>query len=223
MSNTMPDIVFVHGLWMHGRVFALHRHRLRHMGRVSHAWSYPSLRGALDEAADGLAARLDALAPRPLHLIGHSLGGLVVLTMLARHCPAAVQRVVLLGSPICGSGSARVILGLPLLRHALGRALPQWLARPMPNVDPAYPIGVIAGDRPIGLGRLVPGMEKPNDGMVSVAETRWVGARDHIVLPVTHMQMLWSAACLRQALHFLDHGCFDHPGLVPAARGKAGR
>ncbi len=28
-----------------------------------------------------------------------------------------------------------------------------------------------------GMGRIVPGMEKPNDGMVTVAETRWPGAR----------------------------------------------
>lgn len=56
-----------------------------------------------------------------------------------------------------------------------------------------------------------------NDGMVTVAETRWPGARDHIVLPVTHMQMLWSSACLRQTLHFLDHGFFERPAAAPGA------
>ena len=38
--------------------------------------------------------------------------------------------------------------------------------------------------------------------------------RDHIVLPVTHMQMLWSRACLAQALRFVDAGAFDH-GAAP--------
>jgi len=45
---------------------------------------------------------------------------------------------------------------------------------------------------------------------VTVDETRWPGARDHIVLPVTHMQMLWSRACLAQAVRFVDTGAFDH-------------
>ena len=210
MSAPRPEILFVHGLWMHGCVFALHRRRLRAMGWRSHAYSYPSLRGSLAGAADGLAAFIAELDGRPLHLVGHSLGGCVVLDMLARHRPQGIGRIVLLGSPTRGSYAAQQILRVPVLRHALGRVLPQWLARPMPEVDPALDIGVIAGNRPIGLGRIVPGMEKPNDGMVTVSETRWPGARDHIVLPVTHMQMLWSRACLTQALRFVDAGGFDH-------------
>lgn len=209
MSAPRPEILFVHGLWMHGCVFALHRRRLREMGRCSHAYSYPSLRGSLAGAADGLADMITRL-DRPLHLVGHSLGGCVVLDMLARHRPDGLGRIVLLGSPILGSHAARWILRVPVVRHAVGCVLPQWLARARPDVDPAYEIGVIAGDRPIGLGRIVPGVPRPNDGMVTVEETRWPGARDHIVLPVTHMQMLWSQACLAQAVRFLDAGGFDH-------------
>lgn len=203
-------ILFVHGLWMHGLVFAAHRRRLRRMGRDSLAFSYRSLRGSLDGAADGLAARIATLGGRPLHLVGHSLGGCIVLQMLARHRPDGIGRVVLLGSPCCGSQAAGAVLRLPVLRHALGRVLPQWLAQPQPAVPACHEIGVIAGNRPIGLGRVVSGMEEPNDGLVAVAETRWPGARDHIVLAVAHMQMLWSRACLTQTLHFLDTGRFLH-------------
>ena len=133
--------------------------------------------------------------------------------MLARHHPEGIGRVVLLGPPCCGSYAGERILRVPVLRGALGRVLPQWLARPLPEVPPGYEIGVVAGNRPVGMGRIVPGMEKPNDGMVTVAETRWPGARDHAVLPVTHMQMLWSRACLIQTLHFLDTGRFLRGGV----------
>ena len=66
MSAPRPEILFVHGLWMHGCVFTLHRRRLREMGWRSHAYSYPSLRGSLAGAADGLAAFIAGLDGRPL-------------------------------------------------------------------------------------------------------------------------------------------------------------
>ncbi|HMU16041.1 MAG TPA: alpha/beta hydrolase, partial [Thauera aminoaromatica] len=96
-------ILFVHGLWMHGVVFSAHRRELRRMGRESRVFSWHSLLGSLDGAADDLAAHIAALGRRPLHLVGHSLGGCVVLNMLARHHPEGIGRVVLLGSPCCGS------------------------------------------------------------------------------------------------------------------------
>jgi hypothetical protein len=53
-------------------------------------------------------------------------------------------------------------------------------------------------------------MPVPHDGTVAVAETRIEGAADHLVLPVTHLSMLWSAAVADQAVHFLREGRFAH-------------
>ena len=69
--------------------------------------------------------------------------------------------------------------------------------------------GVIAGDRAFGMGRLIGPLPKPNDGTVTVAETRLPGATDHIVLPVTHLSMLWSGAVADEVIAFLRDGRFD--------------
>jgi hypothetical protein len=69
-------------------------------------------------------------------------------------------------------------------------------------------LGVIAGDRAFGMGRLIGPLPKPNDGTVTVAETRLPGATDHIVLPVTHLSMLWSGDVAEQVIAFLRDGHF---------------
>jgi hypothetical protein len=71
-----------------------------------------------------------------------------------------------------------------------------------------HEIGIIAGRVSIGVGRLFGGFGEPSDGTVAVAETRIVGAHDHIVLRVAHMSLLWSPAVARQVEQFLRAGRF---------------
>ena len=76
--------------------------------------------------------------------------------------------------------------------------------------SPAVAVGVLAGTRSLGLGRVVPDLPRPNDGVVSVAETRLPGAADFIALPVAHSEMLVSRRCAGQIAAFLDTGRFRH-------------
>jgi hypothetical protein len=69
---------------------------------------------------------------------------------------------------------------------------------------------VLAGTRSIGLGRIVPGLPRPNDGVVTLAETQLHGATDFIVLPVAHSEMLASRRCAEQIAAFLETGRFLH-------------
>lgn len=209
-------VVLVHGLCMHGIVFALHRRRMQRLGYRVLTFSYPSIRGRLDDIADRLASRLATIPDDSVDLVGHSLGGVIILTMLARNdWTGRIGRVLLLGSPCMGSRSAEGVARRPGLSWILGRALPDWLARSgaqsrRPTLP--YQIGVIAGDRAIGLGHLLFRLDTPNDGIVSVRETCWPGAHDRITLHVTHMQMLVSAECTRQIDAFLRTGHFDRSG-----------
>ena len=69
-------------------------------------------------------------------------------------------------------------------------------------------VGVVAGSVPVGLGRVAGRFDGPSDGTVAVAETELEGARDHIVLPVSHTSMMIYRQVADQAGAFLKRGEF---------------
>lgn len=209
-------VVLVHGLWMHGLAFALQRRRLRRRGFVVHAFSYRSVRRGFADNIQALARFVDGLGAPAVHLVGHSLGGLIILGLLSQQGQQRAPRpgrVVLLGSPCAGSHAATLVSRLPALSMLLGRAMKEWLRLPPPNLPRGVEIGIISGSLGFGVGRVLPGMPRPNDGVVAVSETRLTDAADSITLPVGHSQMLVSAACANQVVAFLTTGRFQRrPG-----------
>ena len=95
----------------------------------------------------------------------------------------------------------------------MGRSIGEWIDIRKPDNFPGREIGVIAGSRSRGLGRVVArGLPTPNDGVVTVAETELAAACDRIVLPVSHSGMLFSRGVARQSAAFLRAGKFDTLG-----------
>ena len=215
-------VVLVHGLWVNPRFLAPLALRLsRHGWRVVR-FGYPTMRRDLDANARALAQCLSRLEARTVHLVGHSLGALLVLRTLARLPDAPVGRVVLLGPPYADSYPARTISRTRAGTWLVGRALAQWLAEPRTQAS-RWPIGVIAGTLAVGLGRVFPGLPRPSDGMVSVAETIVPGSTDRIELPVTHTGMMFSAEVARQIDVFLRNGEFAHDASTGATRSGTAR
>lgn len=212
-SEPAPDagrratVVLVHGLWMPALVMLPLQWRLQRAGFIVRRFAYASLRGGLQGNARALAGFV-AAGGAPVQLIGHSLGGLVVLAALAM-TGTRVRRAVLMGSPVAGCHCAAFALRSRLLRRLVGRSLRDWLSAP-PTIPPSVAIGVLAGGAPWGIGRLVPGLPRPNDGVVALSETRLPAASDSVCLDVSHSQMLLSARCARQVANFLASGRFSH-------------
>src|ERR1700741_926687 len=104
-------------------------------------------------AADALAARLRAIGGK-VHVVAHSLGGLIACAAFGAYEDLPAGRVVLMGSPVRGSRAARALAELWLGRAMLGPLALAELAR---ERDFAWSkpreIGVIAGSRSVGLGR----------------------------------------------------------------------
>lgn len=201
-------VVVVHGLWMTGAVFTLQRVWLARHGYRAATFSYPSIRLGLDQIASRLARFVAGLNVPRTHFVGHSLGGLVVLNMLALDARALSGRVVLLGSPVAGSRAAEQIARSSAGRVLVGRALLDWQAERGAAVAARFDVGMIAGTRRLGMGRFLAKLPLPNDGVVCLDETRMPGLRDHLTMPVSHSGMIVSAGVTRQVCNFLELGYF---------------
>lgn len=205
-------VMYVHGLWMTGLEGGLLRRRLANSLKAhTPVFHYPSVRAGIDANAAVLAERLTHINADTLHLVGHSLGGLLILKLFesgegARLAPG---RVLLMGSPAAGSRAAQSLATWRWGKALMGRTVCEALL-------PAYErrwtqprdLGVIAGSRNIGLGRLVNTHAAPSDGTVYVDETRIVGAKEHLTLPVSHTGLPFSAAVARETAAFLNRGRF---------------
>ncbi len=207
--SKQETVILVHGLWMHGVAMALMRRRIARCGYRVLSYSYPSMRLTLTENAERLERFCREQGTERLHFVGHSLGGPVILTLIERETALNIGRIVLAGPPYTGSFTARRLEHLPGGHKVLGRSIRQWLGHKRAADYTRFEIGVIAGSSNIGLGLLIaPGLPRPNDGVVTVDETRVPGARDHIVLGASHSSMLISAEVVRQVCAFLRTGAF---------------
>lgn len=149
----------------------------------------------------------------PLHIVTHSLGGLVARALILAHRPAQLGRLVMLAPPNAGSNIADLIYRIRLNRVLLGPVGPYLRTMRLPEDEALlgqvdYELGIIAGNRAIDplFPRLI--LPRPNDGKVAVAATRVPGMTDHIVLPVPHTLMVYDRRVAAQTLAFLETGGF---------------
>jgi len=158
--------------------------------------------------AQALAARLRSF-DGTVHVLAHSLGGVVTLETFAAGHELPPGRIVLLGSPVQGSRAAQAIAAWSWGPQVLGSLAVAELTRPRARSwGGTREVGVIAGGRSAGLGRLFASLPVPNDGTVAVDETRLPGALAHIVLDVSHTGMLFSSEVASAAVKFLASGTF---------------
>ncbi|MCW8905815.1 MAG: alpha/beta fold hydrolase [Sedimenticola sp.] len=201
-------VLLLHGVWMSGLEMSLLRRRLVRDGFQVDVFRYPSLRRTPRENAARLQRHIREAAYGCLHLVAHSLGGLVVLNLF-HHFPAQPPgRVVLLGSPVRGSGVARAVAGRRWLRPLLGRSGEAGLLDGAPPWAGKRPLGIIAGTSGIGIGRLLGGLQGESDGVVAVSEALVGNAEDTRLLPCNHMGLLFDARVASDVSTFLRQGRF---------------
>lgn len=207
-------VALLHGLGRSPVSMALLARRLEQRGWATSRLRYRSTTLTLDQALAQIAdpvARLGAGA-ETLHLVGHSLGGVLALLLALRAPPANLGRIVQIGSPNGGAETAALAARVPGVPRLLGPVLSQLdkriLGEPLP---PGLQLGCIAGDLPlIPIARLA-GAREPNDGTVTVRSAIHPEATDSIVLRSSHGVLPFDPRAARQVDAFLRTGRFARP------------
>jgi pimeloyl-ACP methyl ester carboxylesterase len=210
----VANIALVHGLWNRGWSMAAMAKRLRARGHHALVFSYPTRGDSLDGHADELYRFLTGKGVEELHLVGHSMGGLVILNMLSRYDDLPSGRVVLMGTPVKGSAAVKRLQKLPGQSFIFGKVREN-LLEGLQHTPVGRETGVICGTRAFGFGQLAGKHDEPNDGSVTVSETALEGLKDSIELAVAHSEMLVSTEVIEQLEQFLLNGKFKKSNQLP--------
>jgi pimeloyl-ACP methyl ester carboxylesterase len=200
-------VVLLHGLWLRGGAMNYLSRRLDAAGFDAQTFDYATVRDGIDVASERLRECIRALGSGTVHLVGHSLGGLVAALIVQRHPDLIDGRIVCLGAPLRGSAAARSLKGIPGGSAMLGHSV-KLLEQGLERWDGPQQLGVVAGRLPIGLGFLLGGVAAPHDGTVAVEETRLPGITDHRVIAAAHTGLVYSDPAAQHTIAFLRDGHF---------------
>jgi pimeloyl-ACP methyl ester carboxylesterase len=200
-------VLLLHGLWMGPWAMSWLARELGEAGFETQAIALHSMSDSPETHVARLAQALAETDADRIHLVGHSLGGVIVLRYLRTSVDKRLGRALLLGTPALGCQAARQLDRQPW-GALLGSSRELWFAPFAQTVPGNVEVGAIAGDHAFGLGPLFTSLDGPSDGVVTVAETRIAGLRDHIVLHVSHSLMLISEEVARQGTAFLSSAAF---------------
>jgi len=174
-------------------------HRLDSHGYLPKPWGYTDMRRSILEHADAFSvelARLDAdRAVGTIHLVTHSMGGIIARAALEQFRPRKLGRFVMLAPPNRGSFVANAAVGVlggilkPVAELTTARdSLVNSLGMPE-GID----IGVIAASR---------------DALVALESTRPTVPHAHVTIPCLHSMLLFRRDAADLVAGFLATGEF---------------
>jgi len=213
-------VVLVHGLAGSGWNWVGMRQLLQRSGYHVVILDYPSRQQSIQMSAQALQPAIQQCVQTqhtPVHLVGHSMGGLLIRYYLQHYGATNIGRVVMLGTPNQGTE-----LSDPTAQQPYERAVAGWLgpavAQMTTDVDgfvarlpePSVPTGIIAGYL-----TPVPWLNRrfntANDGLVAVYSTRLSTMQDFVLIRSIHSSLPLNVDAQRQIGWFLATGRFYSP------------
>lgn len=220
-ENRLPPmqghaVILVHGIIRSSKCFAQLQPLLEQQGFVVVPFDYPSTRIPITEAAGQLQEVVDSLEGiTKISFVVHSMGGILVRTMLSEKKDPRFTSMVMLGVPNRGASLASQLKNNPLYRMVYGPAGQQlvdgedgFIAKlPVPD----FPFAIIAGAKgtPQGYNPLVDG---DDDGTVALDSAKLPGAADFLTVPCLHSFLMGNKDVTAATVRFLRTGCLHENG-----------
>ena len=191
-------VVLTHGFMANRWLLKPLARRLRQQGWSTSTWGYPSLRPSVLEHGRRFAERLSQLnaspAIRRIHVVAHSMGGIVTRAALREGTPSKLGRLVMLAPPNRGSFVATATAGL----GSVFRPVAELTTHPQSLVNTL--------EEPLGIEVGVIAAEL--DQLISLESTRLTMPHAHTVIRCMHSSLLFRRDAALLTNRFLDHGSF---------------
>lgn len=210
-------VVLLHGLARTSMSLNPMQDALEEDGYLTANVDYPSRDHEIAELAriaveEGLATCRAGDGIDKIHFVTHSLGGILVRQYLSTESIDELGRVVMLGPPNQGSVAADgfdAMPGFDWINGPAGRQLGKGEASVPLALGPVdFELGVIAGNRSIDPVTSAV-LEDPDDGRVSIEDTKVEGMDDFVIVDHSHAFMMRMRKPIELTKNFLRTGRFE--------------
>lgn len=215
-ASAAECVVLLHGLARTSMSLDPMQEALQDAGFQTANIDYPSREYDIAELAaiavtEGLASCRAGEKVEKIHFVTHSLGGILVRQYLSTESIDELGRVVMLGPPNQGTNAVDDLEGVPgfdWINGPAGRQLGKGEGSVPLSLGPVnFELGVIAGNRTIDpITSAV--LDDPDDGRVSVEDTKVEGMDDFMIVEHSHAFMMRMPGPIELTKTFLRTGSF---------------
>ena len=205
-----PNVLLIHGILMNPLEMRFLGGQLDKLGFNVHYVFYQSVLKTAAQNAQAIHKKIHKLNLSNLHIIAHSLGGMITMHLFDQFNDIPEGRIVMLGSPVNGSWIAQKVQKWPVISPILARSMPSALSgEDLPDWNTKRDWGMIAGTRNQGLGMLTGGLPSEGDGTVLLKETFHPKQTSHVTVNTSHTGLLFSKEVAKLSSNFLNTGMFQ--------------
>ncbi len=210
-THAQEHVVLLHGLARSAASMNKMQRALVNEGYQVHNLSYDSRQHGIEQLAESVhqQIRTQTTKATKVHIVTHSLGGILVRQIQATTPLPKLARVVMLSPPNAGSEVVDKIGHWWLFQkingpagQQLGTGKDSFIGQ-LPAIN--FDCAVITGDRSINWinSLMIPGHD---DGKVSTTSARVAGMRAYKVLHATHPMIMKKQAVIQEVIHYLQTG-----------------
>jgi pimeloyl-ACP methyl ester carboxylesterase len=205
-SKKKTLIICIHGFARDNRDMQFLYEKFLDTGYDAYNANLPTTFGSLQDCIDALHQQINDLLREytDIHIVCHSMGGIILRGYLAQHKTKNIHSLTLIGTPYHGSQLARMLSWVPFYTQIFKpiRSLIPRKVKIIPDIPKSIPLQLIIGTKPFGIGQYL--LAQPNDGRVSEPEALTQSAQRIIYIDEIHHRVQKTQEAFTACLDFIN-------------------